>query len=93
MLPLPRETSDVLILVVVTVVVAVTITMVRRRANRPPPGVHDALMKRAEAHVEQSPFLKNVCREYRANGHISKRQVEQIEKALARLERNDAHKK
>ena len=83
----PRETADLLILVIVTVVVAVTITIFRRRANRPPPHKHEALMTRAEALAENSPFLKNACREYRANRHLSKRQVEQIEKAVARLER------
>jgi hypothetical protein len=83
----PRETADLLILVIVTVVVAVTITIFRRRANRPPPREHEALMTRAEALAEKNAFLKNACREYRANGHLSKRQVEQIEKAVARLER------
>lgn len=89
----PRETADLLILVIVTVVVAVTITIFRRRANRPPPHEHDGLMRRAEALAEKSPFLKNACREYRANGHLSKRQVEQIAKAVARLEGNGTYRK
>lgn len=87
MIPLvPRETADILILAIVTVIVAATVFFLRHRANRPPPSEHDALMKRAEAHAEKSPFLKNMCRQYKANGHLSRRQVEQIEKALARLE-------
>lgn len=89
----PRETADILILVIVTVVVAVTITIFRRRANRPPPHEHEALMARAGALAEKSPFLKNACREYRANGHLSKRQVEQITKAVGRLEGNAAERK
>jgi len=89
----PRETTDFLILIVVTVVVTITITFFRRRANRPPPDEHEALMKRAEALAEKSPFLKNACREYRANRHLSKRQVEQISKAVARLEGNGAYRK
>ncbi|MDP1841689.1 MAG: hypothetical protein Q8N31_22190 [Reyranella sp.] len=89
----PRETADLLILVIVTVVVAVTITVFRRRASRPPPAQHDALMKRAEALAEKSPFLKNACREYRANNHLSKRQAGQVAKAVARLEGNAASRK
>jgi len=89
----PRETADFLILIVVTVVVAVTITIFRRRANRPPPHEHDALMKRAEKLSEKSPFLKNACREFRANKHLSKRQAGQIAKAVARLEGSAAYRK
>jgi hypothetical protein len=82
----PRETADILIFAIVTVMVAATVFFLRHRANRPPPGEHEALMKRAEAQAERSPFLKNMCRQYKANGHLSKRQAEQVTKALARLE-------
>ena len=47
-------------------------------------------MKQAQAYVAQSPFLKKVCREYAANGHISDRQAEAVAKALARLGRREA---
>lgn len=47
--------------------------------------VHDALMKQAQTHAQQSPFLRNVCRQYQANGHISDRQAKAVAKAIARL--------
>jgi hypothetical protein len=36
-------------------------------------------------HAEHSAFLRKVCREYRANGHISDRQASGVAKALSRL--------
>ncbi len=87
------DTANLVIFVVVTAVVAVTVGYFRRRADRPPPHEHDVLMKRAEALAEKSPFLKNACHEYRANGHLSGRQAEQVAKALARLEGNAAYPK
>lgn len=83
---LPREPGEIAIFVAAAVVAATAGILVRRRLNRPPPGKHDMLMKRAEAHADKSPFLRNMCRQHKANGHLSQRQVEQIEKALARLE-------
>lgn len=82
----PQDTAGILIFVVAAVVAAAAGIFLRRRLNRPPPHEHEALMKRADAHAENNPFLKNMCRQYRSNGHLSKRQVEQITKALARLE-------
>ena len=55
----------------------------RREAPRHP---HAVLMKRAETLADRSPFLKKVCGEYRANGHISERQAEAVRKAIARLD-------
>jgi len=43
-------------------------------------------MKRAEGFADRSPFLRNVCREFKANGHISDRQADAVRKALDRLE-------
>jgi hypothetical protein len=43
-------------------------------------------MKRAETHAATSPFLRKVCQEYKANGHISNRQAEAVAKAVARIE-------
>jgi hypothetical protein len=82
----PRETADMLIFAIVTVIVAATVFFLRRRAGRPPPGEHEALMKRAETHAGKNAFLRNMCRQYKASGHLSQRQAEQVEKALARLE-------
>ncbi|MFZ5783656.1 MAG: hypothetical protein ACOY4R_25950 [Pseudomonadota bacterium] len=69
-------------------VVAVAIQLFRARAarRRTPTHVHGALMKRAGHFADRSPFLRNVCREFEANGHISDRQAEAVRKALARFE-------
>ncbi len=83
---LPREPGEIAIFVVAAVVAATAGVLMRRRLNRRPPSENDMLMKRAEAQAEKSPFLQNMCRQYRANGHLSKRQIEQVAKALARLE-------
>lgn len=82
--------SEILIVVVMAVVVAIGIRLFRARAaaqGKGPPHIHDALMKRAEAHADASPFLRKVCREYRANGHISNRQAEAVAEAIARLDK------
>lgn len=89
-------TTEFLIVVVVAAIVAIGIRVYRARSapgRTQPPHVHDTLMKRAEAHAGQSSFLKKVCREYKANGHISDRQAEAVMKALARLEGRAAHNK
>ena len=70
-------------------VVAVGIRWVQamRAARRDAPvHPHAALMQRAEALSDRSPFLRKVCGEFRANGHISDRQAEAVRKAIARLE-------
>ena len=69
-------------------VVAIVIKLFRARAaaRNPRIGRHDVLMKRAEAYADSSSFLKKACHEYRANRHLSDRQVEAVEKALARAE-------
>jgi type IV secretory pathway protease TraF len=71
------------------VIVAVAIRVVRaRRAarDRGPVHIHEPLMKRAEALADKSPFLRNVCREFKANGHISNRQAAAVKKAIERIE-------
>jgi hypothetical protein len=81
--------TEILISAGVAVVVAVAIRVVRaRRAerNRPPAHIHGALMQRAEACADKSAFLRKVCREFKANGHISNRQAEAVKKAIARIE-------
>ena len=80
---------EIAIAVVTAVIVAVVIRIVRARAaarTRGPAHIHEPLMKRAEAFTDQSPFLRKVCREFEANGHISNRQAEAVRKALARFE-------
>lgn len=70
-------------------VTAVGIRLVQARlaARRDAPQhPHAALMKRAEDLADRSPFLKKVCGEYRANGHVSDRQAEAVRKAIARLD-------
>ena len=69
-------------------VVAIAIRLYRARsaARSPRIGHHDILMKRAEAHVDRSAFLRKACRDYRATGHLSERQVEAVERALERAE-------
>lgn len=81
--------TEVLIAASAAAVVAITIRVVRaRRAarDRRPVHIHEPLMKRAEAYADESPFLRNVCREFKANGHISNRQAEAVQKAIARIE-------
>lgn len=89
----PTVLTQILIATVTAIVVAVGIKLFRawsaRRSQASAHG-HDALMKRAEAHAAQSSFLRTVCRQYRANGHISDRQAEAVAKALARLGRPNA---
>jgi hypothetical protein len=85
-------TLDLVIFFVMAVVVALGIQLYRaRRANRSQPiGQHDLLMKRAEAHAKGNAFLTKACKDYRANRHLSPRQVEAVETALERLERKKA---
>ncbi|UYN93273.1 MAG: hypothetical protein KIT25_14510 [Enhydrobacter sp.] len=64
---------------------ALAFRLYRASKNRKPIGQHDALIERAEAFAEQSPFLRKACRDYRANRHLSPRQVEAIENALERI--------
>ena len=81
--------TEILIAAGVAIVVAVIIRVVRaRRAerNRRPTHIYEPLMKRAEAYADKNPFLRNVCREFKANGHISNRQAEAVRKAIARNE-------
>jgi hypothetical protein len=81
--------SEILIAAGVGLVVAVAIRVWRARAaarNRGPAHIHEPLMKRAEALAEKSAFLRKVCREFKANGHISNRQAEAVRKAIARIE-------
>ena len=81
--------TEIVVAMVTAVAVAIGIRVYRSRAearNRGPVHIHEPLMKRAEAFADQSPFLKKVCREFKANGHISNRQAEAVRKALARLE-------
>lgn len=79
--------TEILIAMGTALVVAVAIRFYRARsAKQPPPHVHDVLMKRAEAHASESPFLAHLCRQYRTNGHLSDRQARTVAKALARLE-------
>ncbi len=88
--------TDILIVIAVATVVAIAIRVVRRKiANRNllPLHIHDNLMKRAEIHSVDSPFLKKICREYKANGHISNRQAASVEKAVARIEERAAQRK
>lgn len=88
--------TDILIVIAVATVVAIAIRVVRRKIadrNLPPIHIHDNLMKRAEIHSVDSPFLKKICREYKANGHISNRQAASVEKAVARIEERAAQRK
>ena len=73
------------------VTAVITAVIVRLYINRNDParnriGNHDVLMRRAEAYVDKSGYLKKACADYRKTGHLSARQVEQVEKALARVE-------
>jgi hypothetical protein len=81
--------TEILIAASASVVMAVTLRIIRaRRAKRDrgPAHIHEPLMKRAEAHADKSAFLRNVCREFKANGHISNRQAEAVQKALRQIE-------
>ena len=79
---------EILIVVSVAAIVAIAIKVVRAATarRRQPRHIHDALMKRAEAYAADSPFLRKICREYKANGHISNRQADAVAKAIARIE-------
>jgi hypothetical protein len=78
----------VLIASAAAAVVAIAIRLYRARsaARTRPIGRHDILMKRAEAHIDSNAFLRKACRDYRATGHLSERQVEAVERALERTE-------
>jgi hypothetical protein len=81
--------TEILIAAGVGLVVAIAIRVYRaRRAarDRGPGHIHEPLMKRAEALADQSAFLRKVCREFKANGHISNRQADAVRKAIARIE-------
>jgi len=81
--------KDFLIAAGVAIVVAIAIRVWRARSasrRQGPPHIHDALMKRAQAYASESPFLAHLCRQYRANGHLSDRQAKTVTKAIARLE-------
>lgn len=83
------QPTEILIVVGVALVVAIAIKVFRaRRAarDRGPAHIHEALMKRAELHIERSPFLRKVVSEFKANGHVSNRQAVAVAKALKRLE-------
>jgi hypothetical protein len=79
---------EFLIAIAAALGVAIVIKLVRadRAARRAPIGKHDLLMKRAEAQMEKSAFLRKAVRDYKANGHLSERQVEAVETALERVE-------
>jgi DNA-directed RNA polymerase specialized sigma24 family protein len=81
--------TEIAIVAGAALVAGVTTRIVRSRIiarRRAPVHIHAALMRRAEAHADESPFLGKVCREFKANGHISDRQADAVAKALARLE-------
>jgi hypothetical protein len=81
--------TEIAIAMATALIVAVGIRLHRARSaarNRGPAHIHEPLMKRAEAFADRSAFLRKVCREFKANGHISNRQAEAVRKALARLE-------
>jgi hypothetical protein len=83
---------DIVIFTVMAIVVAIGIQLyrARRAAGSERIGQHDVLMKRAEAHAGRSAFLAKACKEYRANRHLSPRQLEAVEDALERLEKQKA---
>jgi len=83
------QLTEILIVVVTAFVVAIAVKIFRARRdarNRGPAHIHEALMKRAERHTERSPFLRKIVLEFKANGHVSNRQAEAVEKALKRFE-------
>ena len=65
---------------------AISFLRARKKARHQLPDVHRALIQRAEGYAAQSPFLSKICREYEANGHISKRQADAVAKAIARID-------
>lgn len=84
---------EILIVVGAAFVVAVAIKLFRTWSagrTRGPVHVHDALMKQAQTYASQSPFLRNVCRQYQINRHLSDRQAEAVAKAIARLDRRES---
>jgi hypothetical protein len=81
--------TEILIAAGAAMVMAVGIRIYRARAaarDRGPTHIHEPLMKRAEALADQSPFLRKVSHEFKANGHISNRQAEAVKKAIERIE-------
>lgn len=83
------QLTQILIIIATALIVAIAIRVFRARKaarDRGPAHIHEALMKRAELHAERSPFLKKVVSEFKANGHVSNRQAEAVEKALRRVE-------
>jgi hypothetical protein len=80
--------TEILIAAGAAMVMAIGIRIYRARAvarERGPAHIHEALMRRAEALADQSPFLHKVSREFKANGHISNRQADAVKKAIARI--------
>ncbi len=81
------DNTQFLILLAGVVAAAVVARLIRARLKGAPPiSKHDVLMKRAEAYAEKSGFLKKAVRDYKANRHLSVRQLEEVEKALERTE-------
>ena len=83
------QLTEILIVVVTALIVAIAVKIFRARRDardRGPAHIHEALMKRAELYAERSPFLRKVVLEFKANGHVSNRQAEAVEKALKRFE-------
>jgi len=81
--------TEILVAAGVAMVVAIGIRIWRARAaarERGPVHIHEPLMKRAEVLADQSPFLRKVTREFKANGHISNRQADAVKKAIERIE-------
>ncbi len=81
--------TEIVIAATAAIVVAIAIRIWRARQaarERGPTHIHGALMKRAEALADKSPFLRKVSAEFKANGHISNRQAEAVKKAIARIE-------
>ena len=81
--------TEILIAAIAAVFMAVTIRIIRaRRAKRDrgPSHIHEPLMTRAGAYADRSAFLRKVCGEFKANGHISNRQAEAVREAIRRIE-------
>jgi hypothetical protein len=81
--------TEILVAAGAATVTAVGIRLWRARTakrERGPVHIHEPLMKRAEALADQSPFLRKVTREFKANGHISNRQADAVKKAIERIE-------
>jgi hypothetical protein len=81
--------TEFLIAIGAALVVAIGIKLWRaeRARARAPIGKNDILMKRAEAYQDRSAFLKKAVRDYKANRHLSERRLEEVEKALERVEK------